>query len=343
MWAISNRTDFKADRAFVRDSEGAEIWLVAVRATFSFDTHGRVTVAKDQQGVCLAPEYFGTPSQSSMRYDMDLVRMKPGTDVIVHAHAHAPQGKSAPHVDVGWIVGPLKKQLRVFGDRVWERRISGLAPSEPIPFVSLPIRYERAWGGQLPKGDTRDPFNPVGVGCVAAPGEPVPNCEFLDNPIRSPRHDGPPAGFGPIPYHWQPRVKLAGTYDEVWKRERQPLVPKDFQDGYMRCAPADQQVDGFLAGGEEVALRNLTPEGLVRFRLPRVNLGFSTDISGGTIYHQRSLHTIIIEPEDRRLIMVWQTALPCHHTLYTLKETVVFEKRRLFHETDALSPTDPAV
>jgi hypothetical protein len=24
--------------------------------------------------------------------------------------------------------------------------------------------------------------------------------------------------------------------------------------------------------------------------------------------------------------MVWQTAFPCHHTLYTLKGTTVFEK-----------------
>ena len=27
--------------------------------------------------------------------------------------------------------------------------------------------------------------------------------------------------------------------------------------------------------------------------------------------------------------MVWQTALPCHHTVYSLKETIVFEKERL--------------
>ncbi|MEP7123520.1 MAG: DUF2169 domain-containing protein [Byssovorax sp.] len=342
MWAISNQTQFKADRAFVRDSEGAEIWIVAVRATFSFDAHGRVTVAKDQQDVRLAPEYLGAPGRSSLRYDMDLVRMKSGTDVLVHAHAHAPGGRAAPHVDVGWTVGPLTKQLRVMGDRVWERRISGLAPSEPTPFVAMPIRYERAWGGPLPGSDARNPFNPVGTGCDAVPGKPVPNCELPEAPIRSHRHDGPPAGFGPIAYHWQPRARLAGTYDEEWKRSRQPLVPKDFQDTYLRCAPEDQQVDRFLSGGEEVVLRNLTPEGLVRFRLPGLALAFTTFIDDTTVHHGRSLHTVIIEPEDRRLIIIWQTALPCHHTLYTLDETVVFEKRRLLRETDTLSLTDPA-
>lgn len=341
MWSIDNRTRFKADRAFVRDSEGAEIWIVAVRATFSFDAQGHVTTASDQQDVCLGPEYFGAPSQSSLRYDMDLVRMKSGTDVLVHAHAHAPGGRPAPHVDVGWTVGPLTKQLRVYGDRVWERRIAGLAPSEPTPFVTMPIRYERAWGGPLPGSDARCPFNPVGVGCDTDPGKPVPNCELPDGPIRSPRHDGPPAGFGPIPYHWQPRARLAGTYDEEWKRARQPLVPRDFQDAYLRCAPGDQQVDGSLAGGEEIVLRNLTPEGLVRLRLPAPALAFTTLIDGVRVHHARALHTVILEPEDRRLIMIWQTALPCHHTLYTLEETVVFEKRRLFREGEARWPADP--
>jgi hypothetical protein len=36
--------------------------------------------------------------------------------------------------------------------------------------------------------------------------------------------------------------------------------------------------------------------------------------------------------------MVWQTALPCHNTLYSLEETVVFEKERLRSE-----PGDPTL
>lgn len=338
MWAINNQTGFAAGRAFARDADGAEIWIVAVRATFSFDAQGRVAVADEQQEVCLVPTYFGAPGASSLRYDMDVVRTKPGTDVLVHAHAHAPNSKPAAHVDVGWTVGALTKQLRVFGDRAWERRISGLAPGEPIPFVSLPIRHERAWGGPLPGSEGVDPFNPIGVGRDAAPGKPVPNCELVDNPIRGPRHHGYPAGFGPIPHHWQPRVALAGTHDEAWKRERHPLVPKDFQDAYLRCAPADQQVDGFLSGGEEVTLRNLTEEGLVRFRLPHVSLGFTTRIDGGTVHHPRALHTVILEPEERRFILVWQTALPCHDTLYTLEETTIFEKKRLARDTAPPAP-----
>jgi hypothetical protein len=334
MWAITNQTKFKAERTFARDADGAEIWIVAVRATFSISLDGQVAVAEEQDDVCLAPKYFGEPGRSSLRYDTDLVRTKPGTDVMLHAHAHAPYGRPVQALDVSWTVGSLSKEIRVVGDRVWwnasfNPRSVDLVPSEPQPYLSCPISYERAWGGVLPGGDARDPFNPAGIGTNAAPGQPVPNIEYPANPVRSSRYNGPPAGFGPIPCDWQPRVKFAGTYDEAWQKERQPLVPKDFQDSYYRCAPADQQVNGFLKGGEEVILRNLTPEGLLRFRLPQVSLGFNTRIVGGTTHHRAQLHTVIMEPEERRLIMVWQTALPCHHTLYTLKETVVFEKERM--------------
>lgn len=330
MWAVSNHTRFKAERTFARDADGAEVWVVAVRATFSISSDGQVTLAEEQEDICLAPKYFGEPGRSGLRYETDLVRTKPGTDVILHAHAHAPYGRPVPSVDVSWTVGSLSKQLHVTGDRVWvDAFFEAVVPSDPQPFLSCPISYERAWGGVLPGGNARDPFNPAGVGANAAPGEPVPNIEYPTNPVRSSRHKGPPAGFGPIPCYWQPRVKLAGTYDEAWQRERRPLVPKDFQDSYFRCAPADQQVSGFLKGGEEVTLRNLTPEGLLRFRLPRISLGFNTLIGGGTTHHRAQLHTVILEPEERRLIMVWQTALPCHHTLYTLRETTVFEKEQI--------------
>jgi hypothetical protein len=48
------------------------------------------------------------------------------------------------------------------------------------------------------------------------------------------------------------------------------------------------------------------------------------------VHHSPNLHTVIIEPDEQRLIMVWNIALPCHHTLYTLEKTIVFEKEQLY-------------
>jgi hypothetical protein len=329
MWAVNNQTRFKADRTFARDKDGAEVWIVAVRATFSILPGGAIVIADEQQDVKLAPEYFGDPGKSSLRYDLDLVRTKPATDILVHAHAHAPGGVPAASVEVGWKVGPISKRLKVVGDRMWKAGITGLSKSSSVPFVTMPIRYERAQGGPL------DLTNPVGAGSVKAPGALLPNCKHLSNASG-------PAGFGPIGYEWEPRSKLAGTYDEAWQMERQPLVPLDFQDLFYCCAPADQQVKGYLKGGEQVALLNLSPEGLLTFQLPKLSFGFNTRIDGGTVHHRSELYTVIIEPEERRLIMVWQTSLPCHHTLYTLKETVAFEKERIVHQPQNDTETEVA-
>src|SRR5262245_29877421 len=35
MWSVINKSRFKAGRAFARDVQGAELWIVAVRATFT--------------------------------------------------------------------------------------------------------------------------------------------------------------------------------------------------------------------------------------------------------------------------------------------------------------------
>ena len=331
MWAIANQTRFKAERTFVRGRDGAEIWVVVVRATFDFDRQGKVSLAAEQQDVRQVPVYSGTPGLSGLRYDLDTVRTKSGTDLTLNASAHAPQGRPVTQLDVSWQVGPVSKTLKVFGNRTWQKGLLGFSPGPPAGFTVMPIIYERALGGPLSeKPDApRDPANTAGVGRVALAGTPVPNVEYPDQPVRSPTSNARVAGFGAIPCEWQPRVKLAGTYDDAWKSHRQPLVPDDFDDRYFRCAPADQQADGFLKGGEDVVLRNLTPEGLTRFQLPRVSLGFRTRIAGGATNHGGQLHTVIIEPDERRLVMVWQSALPCHHTLYSLLDTTVFEKDRV--------------
>ena len=57
---------------------------------------------------------------------------------------------------------------------------------------------------------------------------------------------------------------------------RSPLWANDFDDRYHQSAPADQRAAGFLRGGELVELTNLTPDGVLRFSLPKVHVGFTT-------------------------------------------------------------------
>ena len=332
MWQVDNRTPFAAERGWVRDRNGAEVWLVAVKCTFDIKSDGSTEVAKDQPPVLRVPEYFGEPGKSSIKYEADLVLAKTTTDVIVVGHAYAPHGKPVSVLDVGFRVGPVQKLLRVLGDRTW----NASGPTNPLPFMKMPLVYERAFGGVDGKSTQPDKDwdwrNPVGTGFAAKKahldGVSMPNVEHIDSPLRNWDDRPPPAGFGVIAGHWQPRVALAGTYDERWMKTRQPLLPEDFDDRFFQCAPADQQAPQSLVGGEPVVLLNMTPSGDLRFALPRVFLRLETRFYGGTrqVHGQPKLHTVILEPDYPRVSLVWHSALPCHSKVQKLERTIVTVK-----------------
>jgi hypothetical protein len=336
MWQLDNRTPFAAERGWVRDRNGSEIWIVAVKCTFDIGPGGATAVAAEQPPVTVAPELINpkTPDKSSLRLDCDLVRTKLTTDVVLHGCAHAPNGTPVTSCDVGFRVGELIKRLRVTGDRYW---LDGI-PSTPAPFTRMPLIYERAYGGfdqaslqsDAPQWESR---NPAGTGyarsTASAQGQRLPNVEYPDELVSSSRQRPRPAGFGPIAPHWPPRTAYAGTYDDVWQADRFPLLPIDFDDRHYQCVLPDQQTSRFLSGGESVALLNLSSGPLPQFILPRIFLGFETLFTTGErqLHDAPKLHTVIIEPDFPRVSLVWHTALPCHPKVLKLKETRIYLKR----------------
>lgn len=329
MWQIDNRTPFAADRGWVRDRDGTEIWLVAVKATFDIKPNGSTEVAREQPPVLRVAEHYGEPGKSSIKYESDLVLTKKTTDVIMVGHAYAPEGKTVTQTDAGFKVGPVQKILRVFGDRTW----GSFGASAPQPFEKMPLVYERAYGGVDAKSSRPDKDwewrNPVGTGYAIsgrnAAGLNLPNVEDPKKLIGSWADRPAPAGFSAIECHWQPRVGYAGTYDDHWMKTRQPLLAEDLDDRYFQCAPADQQAPEFLRGGEAVILHNLHPCGRIQFILPKLYLGFDTRFYDGSreLHKNRRLHTVILEPDFPRVSLVWHSALPCHFKVQKLERTVV--------------------
>ncbi len=315
MWAVENNTPYSAGRTWVRDRDGAHHWIVVVKATFDIANDGKLTLADEQPEPLHAPEYWGEPGLSSVRYEADLVAKKPGTDVIVNAHAHAPKGKPAHRVDVALRIGTLTKSLVVHGTRVYTSGISGLGTSKAVPFTSKPITYEWAYGGT----DTEDPDlrnqlidmrNPVGKGVAKRSGRLLNTpAHCVEYPNGNPAKTGP-AGFGAIASYWSPRLELAGTYDAKWVDTRKPLLPADYDERFVLCAPADQRLPQHLRGGEKVALLNMTPEGLLSFALPTLDFRFTTYFTTRRESHQGKLVSATIDAEEKQLMMTWQASLP---------------------------------
>ena len=313
MWALDNRTAYAAERNWIRDREGAHRWVVAVKATFDI-ADGGLKLADEQQPPALAPEYFGEPGRSSLKWDSDLLAAKPGTDVLLHGQAHAPRGRPTPRVDVRLRLGDIDKTLSVYGERRYAKSAAG-GITNPAPFESRAIQYEWAFGGpDLTDADStkhrHDARNPIGKGFTVEPrrreGQPAHCIEY---PGKDTSKVGP-AGFGPVDSFWSPRLELAGTYDAEWESSRSPLLPKDYDERHAQCAPTEQQLATPLRGGERVELTNLTPKGLLKFELPRIYLTFTTHIRGRRVEHRAHLATVLLLPEEMKLAMVWQTALP---------------------------------
>lgn len=336
MWMVDNRTPYAVDKIWRQDKDGNKLWMVVVKATFDISLNGTTSLAKEQIPVAATCEYRGARGKTSLIHESDLFGVKAGTDVLVNGSAWAPSGRRVRALDVRLRIGAVNKRLRVFGDRCWYRRLAGgLVPTQPEWFESMPILYERAYGGQDFSAD--DPAkhriedrNPVGAGFAVRAehclDRRLPNIEYPDRLIASWRDRPAPAGLNAVECSWSPRRELAGTYDESWRRNRFPLWAEDFDGRYNNCAPLDQQVGPFLRGGEEVALENLSPKGTLAFTLPKIHPCFRTRFGRKDQEHRGQLCTVLLEPDQSRVVMSWQTSIVCNDRVDDLDVTIVTQK-----------------
>jgi hypothetical protein len=314
MAVLTNHSRFAVDVLRTHDQDARHLTVVIVSATFEVPPGGRLRPADEQSPVREGDVHRGDPAASSVIYEGEFASGKPKVDVLVNGTAYAPGGRKVEHVLIGIRVGDISKQLRVRGNRFWKTGLLGTTPSAPEPFETMPIIYERAFGGI----DTRAQDsanhvwyrpNPVGVGFRGAPparpdlGTDVPNIEDPSVPVTSPSGRYVPAGLGVMGRSWTPRIEFAGTYDAAWVEDQCPLLPHDFDPRFYQAAPADQQ-SATLRGGEPVELRNLTPEGLWTFTLPTlhvpVRLFYLDKMDHGNV----RLDTVLLEPDFYRVTLI---------------------------------------
>jgi hypothetical protein len=69
MWLLQNDTPFAAASTWVRDENGAEEWIVAVKASFVIEQDGKQVLAAEQSEVSYVPKFRGSPETSSLLYE----------------------------------------------------------------------------------------------------------------------------------------------------------------------------------------------------------------------------------------------------------------------------------
>lgn len=313
--AVENSSPYAFEPLFVADEEGRPLLVPIVKGTWDVGPAG-LTLAAEQLPVLLEGLPYGDPATSSYRYEPESGWPKPATDVVLVGSAVAPR-PGTTELLVALQVGPLKKGVRVVGDRAFYKALASVGMTRPLPFERIPLQWERAFGGwdrsnPDPARHAFEPRNPVGVGFRGSgsrfeEGLRCPNLEDPARPFKGWGDRPPPAGFGFLSPSWEPRPRHAGTYDKRWEEERAPLLPRDFDRRFLSAASPGLVAAGHLRGDEPVVVTGVTPTGGYAFRLPGVG--------APTVLVERGdqedalvttrLDTVILDTDARKLVLRW--------------------------------------
>lgn len=346
---LVNRLGIAATAVPSMAPNGTALTVLVAKATFALPVNGNsdragLQLLEQQRPIVEADEFEGEPGLSPPLYEAELAPYKPRCDVLLLGAAHAPGGRSTPACTVGLRVGALRKAFDVIGPRHWQKPLrcaDAWTLSAATPFLRQAISYGTAFGGT----DKRhaDPSmhavclaNPMGLGFQSdrdsdlADGRPAPQTQAVNTPPADPWQPQASLSFSPVGRSWQPRLQLAGTFDDAWRAQRFPLLPEDFDPLHWQAAPADQQLEA-LSPGLPVELWNLTPDGRCAFELPTLALqvrctraGRQSSSAGTTSTHTLRADTLLIEPENGRFSLSWRMHWPL---LRSLGEIVRLELR----------------
>jgi len=327
---------------------GEYVLSVLLKRSYTIVPGGRCARADADRKLVPGDVHFGDPMNSSVKLESDFVPFKLATDVVLNGTAHAPGGRPVRALTASLIVGQFRKDVRVIGDRTALYQ-EGADPlfTEPAPFTTMELRYERAYGGIDIYSDPKVPCaygrNHLGRGFVVAntlrsvDKQPLPNLEDPADLLTPARltighfvhweRQPMPAGFGWWLKYWRPRALLAGVMpaDRATERELRAayrtLVPKDQLAMYDQTGLPDMDfrffngaspglVLPFMTGDEGVRAINLAPEGELSFRLPGDRPRVALDVGRGPEERPVVLHTVMIRMDEREVDLVWRMALP---------------------------------
>ena len=205
-------------------------------------------------------------------------------EFLVYGEACCPSElKDADKVSVKVAVGSTLKHLSVTGDREF---MGAAITSKPIPFKTIPLLWNRAFGG----ADYSE--NTAGIGFAPIYDEnlerecwPLPNVEYVNQPLVSKSDRPDPASLMAVSMADPRRMRLIGKVDEVWLANRWPDLPLDTHPDFFQMAPKDQWFEGFLEGGEAVEIMNMHERfPLLRARVPQIRHRiFVEQIKGGEV------------------------------------------------------------
>lgn len=298
--------------------------MLTAKATFTVDDRGRVAIDTQEPFPVFEadePTPLGVlPSDVVPRRDRAL-------EVIVLGSVY---GGGQPRQMVELAVGERRQRLLALGERRWSGADPDARISEPEPFDTLPLTWERAYGGAAECWidahsviDLEHGMNKYGRGFDAArlsvdvgkafqapPGYPrlapkyrreLPNLEDPRRPIA--RWDDDPR-----PYCWATvptdiGVHIQRAHDRM--REQRPLTQEEMLElVYHRAHP--DWILPIPAAGAKVTLKGMTRRGVWSFALPRLRVLADYELGARSGVRELDPHLLMLLPEESRFYLVYR-------------------------------------
>lgn len=336
---IRNHLPFNVDVRSAMGLDGYDSAALMVKATFQLPRPDQdfSTIAREQAPWVYADVLTGPEDNPVSLYEAELPYPKPHPEYLIIGSAHSPDGTPQQYLPCGISIGTHTKHLVATGSRQWHAGWLTNQADNIKPTLSVPLSHDFAFGGCDPScsngNDAWYEANLAGTGFCRNPshrqadGLRLPQLEPMDRRFGEPCGSFPVVSFGPVGRNWSPRKQWAGTYDQEWRANVWPRLPKDFDPLFFQSASKDQWLPAIRAG-EQVALKHLTPAqgplgSLVEFPLPAMDFRV-------TVYPRRGAgiavtlipDTLVFEPEAERFVVIARLLFPVNEGLLDLTAVV---------------------
>ena len=235
-------------------------------------------------------------------HEDDLVPLRRRADVLFVGQAHAPAGTPVAAMPVRLALfseerALLDKRLIVSSDRT---QTDESAPAAS-PFVAMPIRWERALGGE---GFEQNPQG-IGASPTAEGHVQMPNVFYRDAAWRH-----RPASFAPIDKDAPMRRRLVAAGHETVLQQAIPDLSAGVHDAYFQAASPDQQVE-LLRGDETLLMEGLSQKHpVLQSRLPgEAGVAMAYLPPTGCSAVQMQADSLLIDGEKGHCTVTWRGCL----------------------------------
>lgn len=216
-----NLTPFSVMNYKMLDVDDIEHHVIVMKVGYSlaqFDGNIYQAKIKENTPLCFQDENVTNSLNSSVKFESDLSPFKPLCDVIVIGTAIAPHSKPVKKFDVNLRVTDksnkhlIDKKLNIFGSRYFNKVNGQWIISEPEEFITLPLQYEYAFGGEFKVYPNDLHSNEIEAQYLLSEEGRNAHPESPSSPIAHGYYQYNPIGKGYVP-EWYTKIQATNHFE----------------------------------------------------------------------------------------------------------------------------------